>query len=567
MFSYSRKIHKKEKFTVDPIEPLKSSMNDPSQPPLQEHSSMSFPVAEFSHNEQDVVLHQAPENASVDLQAQARAHRIGQKRDVLVLRLETVHTVEEQVRAAAEHKLGVANQSITAGFFDNNTSPEDRRVYLEELLRGSKKEEDGLVLDDEALNYLLARSESEIDIFEAVDSTRRQKEQEEWLRCIKGKGGEEEMEMPPRLVGEEELKPFIMAMQAYDNANPGGKKRSSSVLDTQHYGRGKRAREVRSYGDQLTEEEFERLCQAGVPDSPKNNDLGKDVRKTKSAVKSGPTIGANEPMPAKRGRGRPRRITGPSLLPKDSGICSTDCRSSGILVSASAKEIDNHPKSSSSNPVSLSVKESHDHPTFFSSHLKVQGNENIETEVRLAETDVENVAVFAEKSEIANIATEADIQANGSIDKEIENSNVGDSNESKNMLMCNVATEHVLGKQDKHKESMKIDSDIHKQMEGPILLAPNDMQVIDGAPSNSETSVLDVSKAYLITDKGKESAECKEGTAGSILNKTGSACPEPNHPANLVSLRADIGICAEEQVEEPIIDPEPVATDRSIQYN
>lgn len=29
----------------------------------------------------------------VDLQAQARAHRIGQKRDVLVLRLETVNTL------------------------------------------------------------------------------------------------------------------------------------------------------------------------------------------------------------------------------------------------------------------------------------------------------------------------------------------------------------------------------------------------------------------------------------------------------------------------------------------
>lgn len=37
------------------------------------------------------------------------------------LLLNKVQTVEEQVRAAAEHKLGVANQSITAGFFDNNT--------------------------------------------------------------------------------------------------------------------------------------------------------------------------------------------------------------------------------------------------------------------------------------------------------------------------------------------------------------------------------------------------------------------------------------------------------------
>ncbi|KAM1066671.1 hypothetical protein ACFX2B_021816 [Malus domestica] len=94
---------------------------------------------------------------TVDLQAQARAHRIGQKKDVLVLRFETVQTVEEQVRAAAEHKLGVANQSITAGFFDNNTSAEDRREYLETLLRECKKEEAAPVLDDDALNDLLAR--------------------------------------------------------------------------------------------------------------------------------------------------------------------------------------------------------------------------------------------------------------------------------------------------------------------------------------------------------------------------------------------------------------------------
>lgn len=37
------------------------------------------------------------------------------------LQCNKVQTVEEQVRASAEHKLGVANQSITAGFFDNNT--------------------------------------------------------------------------------------------------------------------------------------------------------------------------------------------------------------------------------------------------------------------------------------------------------------------------------------------------------------------------------------------------------------------------------------------------------------
>jgi SNF2 family DNA or RNA helicase len=32
-----------------------------------------------------------------------------------------VNTVEEKIRARAEHKMGVATQSITAGFFDQST--------------------------------------------------------------------------------------------------------------------------------------------------------------------------------------------------------------------------------------------------------------------------------------------------------------------------------------------------------------------------------------------------------------------------------------------------------------
>ncbi|KAL0419602.1 UNVERIFIED_CONTAM: Chromatin structure-remodeling complex protein SYD [Sesamum radiatum] len=172
----------------------------------------------------------------VDLQAQARAHRIGQKKDVLVLRLETVQTVEEQVRASAEHKLGVANQSITAGFFDNNTS------------------------------------ESEIDIFESVDKQRR----------------EEEM--------------------------------------------------VRSYEEQWTEEEFERMCQVDSPESPviKEEVTGKTlpvaanipavvIGEMQAPVSSQlPQHPAIEPQPglvnkeatppSKRGRGRPKRVVEASPL-------------------------------------------------------------------------------------------------------------------------------------------------------------------------------------------------------------------------------------------------------------
>ena len=45
--------------------------------------------------------------ASQDLQAQDRAHRIGQQNEVRVLRLMTVNSVEEKILAAARYKLNV----------------------------------------------------------------------------------------------------------------------------------------------------------------------------------------------------------------------------------------------------------------------------------------------------------------------------------------------------------------------------------------------------------------------------------------------------------------------------
>jgi hypothetical protein len=61
-------------------------------------------------------------NPQVELQAHARAHRIGQKRQVLVLRLLTAGTIEERINTAAESKKSFANASITGGFFDGRTT-------------------------------------------------------------------------------------------------------------------------------------------------------------------------------------------------------------------------------------------------------------------------------------------------------------------------------------------------------------------------------------------------------------------------------------------------------------
>lgn len=128
--------------------------------------------------------------------------------------------------------------------------------------------------------------------------------------------------------------------------------------------------------------------------------------------------------------------------------------------------------------------------------------------------------------------------------------------------MFDVATEHVLDKQDKQKESIEIDTNHHQQREeGSFLLAPNDMQEIGGAQRNSDTSALDVAKADPVSEKGKEVAECQEDTAGHIFDKTESACSESNFPENSVSLHAEIETCARQQVEEPVTDLTPVAMD------
>jgi hypothetical protein len=120
-------------------------------------------------------------------------------------------------------------------------------------------------------------SDAEIDTFEAVDKKRQEEEQAWWRQCGQGERGNELVPMPPRLFLEEELGPLILAMQnkglekAQGKPKAGGGGGSSSP---QHYGRGKRIRETRSYGEQFTEREFEKLCRVEENDGSKKTEVG-----------------------------------------------------------------------------------------------------------------------------------------------------------------------------------------------------------------------------------------------------------------------------------------------------
>ncbi|KAI5970402.1 snf21 [Candida margitis] len=127
-----------------------------------------------------VVIFDTDWNPHQDLQAQDRAHRIGQKNEVRILRLITNDSVEEVILERAHQKLDIDGKVIQAGKFDNKSTAEEQEEFLKRLLEadatgGDNDENDSL--DDEELNEILARSEQERELFTKLDEERKQHDQ------------------------------------------------------------------------------------------------------------------------------------------------------------------------------------------------------------------------------------------------------------------------------------------------------------------------------------------------------------------------------------------------------
>ena len=196
-----------------------------------------------------VIFYDTDWNPQMDAQAAARAHRIGQKREVLVLRLQTVGTVEERVMAVAAEKLGMADRSITGGFFDGKTSASERQRYLLGLLKaqdggsscggggGSTRGD----LSNAELNRLLVRGEEELELFAKEDEKLAAAEAAAW----KGKFSSSTTTTTTtatafsRLALAEELDPLVAAV--IEALTP------VDVDAGREFGRGKRARGIDVY--------------------------------------------------------------------------------------------------------------------------------------------------------------------------------------------------------------------------------------------------------------------------------------------------------------------------------
>merc|ERR1740131_365250 len=147
-----------------------------------------------------VIIFDSDWNPHQDLQAQDRAHRIGQKNEVRVLRLMTVNSVEERILAAARYKLNMDEKVIQAGMFNQRSTGSERQELLQSILRDEEDDEDeeNEVPDEDVVNQMISRSEEEFALFQRMDIERRRAEAEAGA------------ERKPRLIEESELPDFLV---------------------------------------------------------------------------------------------------------------------------------------------------------------------------------------------------------------------------------------------------------------------------------------------------------------------------------------------------------------------
>ena len=213
-----------------------------------------------------VIIYDSDWNPHQDLQAQDRAHRIGQKNEVRILRLISSNSVEEKILERARYKLDMDGKVIQAGRFDNKSSETDRDAMLRTLLESADLAEAGEQeeMEDEELNMLLARSDDEIVTFQKIDEERSHDPTYGTKAGSKAKS---------RLMEDSELPDIYL-----NESNPVEDDTEDLIL-----GRGARERTKVRYDDGLTEEQW-LMAVDDDGDSPEAAAARKQARKDKREV-------------------------------------------------------------------------------------------------------------------------------------------------------------------------------------------------------------------------------------------------------------------------------------------
>lgn len=241
-----------------------------------------------------VIIYDSDWNPHQDLQAQDRAHRIGQKNEVRILRLISSNSVEEKILERANFKLDMDGKVIQAGKFDNKSTNEERDAMLRIMLESAEAAEnlEQAEMDDEDLNLIMMRSDDELTVFREIDERRAREDEYGHNKKY------------PRLFSEQEL-PDI-----YVNDD-------TAIVEEveESYGRGARERRTVKYDDGLTEEQWleavdndDDTIEAAIArkEAAKVRRAGnKEKRVREFETAESPAVSresSEEPQPKKRGR-------------------------------------------------------------------------------------------------------------------------------------------------------------------------------------------------------------------------------------------------------------------------
>jgi len=190
-----------------------------------------------------VILFDSDWNPQMDLQAQDRAHRIGAKHEVRVLRFVTNTWIEEEILAKAGSKQAMDEVIIQAGMYNDRSTDVERREKLEDLLkkRATDSDSDEEIPDDEQLNELLARHEDEFRFYEQLDQERYEREKHIYSNFRHPQKGEGKFHNY-RLITLDEVPAWV-------------KEEVKTQEEEKEYGRGNRARKEVNYKHDLISDE------------------------------------------------------------------------------------------------------------------------------------------------------------------------------------------------------------------------------------------------------------------------------------------------------------------------
>lgn len=164
-------------------------------------------------------------NPQMDRQAQDRVHRIGQKKEVRVFRLVTNTETEETILTKAYLKKSLDDMVIQAGLFNEKATDTERRGRIEEMIKrheADEEEEDNDIPNDSEINFMLARNDDEIELFNLIDRERYDHDKKSFSHIDEyGRY---------RLMTMEEVPSWVFVTEDKDKkANDTGKRRSKGI--------------------------------------------------------------------------------------------------------------------------------------------------------------------------------------------------------------------------------------------------------------------------------------------------------------------------------------------------